>query len=255
TGAEAFLQAFTKAGKLIEGLATKPTWPPRYAGKSDDLVALAEWVYRIRRSLTLDELAEALVAQFGHAPEHARSTVLRGLPQLLDAGWCLDGDGWDHLVPERDYLTGHLWPKHARAKLLAESGQPERVVQRGKVWGVAPLDRIAGQAKQLMEVIAPAVLDDIGGVSPRQGWVPLELVADWLTEGLNRHYGRVHLERREGLVQVRGLDYDRIDDSHELAAETRWCIGWINHDKTTFKPKKRKDENLDEVRLAKAREW
>src|SRR5690606_11435757 len=69
------------------------------------------------------------------------------------------------------------------------------------------------------------------------------------------HYGRVHLERREGLVQVRGLDYDRIDDSHELSAETRWCIGWINHDKTTFKPKKRKDENLDEVRLAKAREW
>src|SRR5262249_27402554 len=67
TGAERFLQAFTKSGKLIDGLATKPVWTPRYAGKGDDLVALAEWVYRTRRTLTTRELADALVAQSGHA--------------------------------------------------------------------------------------------------------------------------------------------------------------------------------------------
>jgi YD repeat-containing protein len=39
---ERFLQAFTKSGALIAGLATRPTWTPRYAGRPDDLVALAE---------------------------------------------------------------------------------------------------------------------------------------------------------------------------------------------------------------------
>ena len=53
-------------------------------------------------------------------------------------------------------------------------------------------------------------------------------VADWLAGSLNRNYGAPRLERREGLVQVAGLDYDRIDDAYELAPETRWCIGWIN---------------------------
>ncbi len=52
-----------------------------------------------------------------------------------------------------------------------------------------------------------------------------------------------------------GEDYDRIEEAYEIAPETRWCIGWINHDKTTFSPKKKKDENIDEVRLAKAKEW
>ena len=255
TSAERFLQAFTKSGRLIDGLATKPTWTPRYAGKSDDLVALAEWVYRTKRALTIRELADALVEQSGHAQEHAQTAVVRRLSDLLDVGWCLDGDGWDELVPERDYLTGHLWPKHARAVALAEKQEPARVVPGGLVWGVVPLDRIATQARKLVEVIQPAVLDDIGGVSPRQGWVPLDLVQGWLNETLNGHYGHVRLERREGLVQVPGLDYDQIEDANELAPEARWCIGWINHDKTTFKPKKKKDENIDEVRLAKAKEW
>jgi len=44
-GAERFLTAFTKAGELIPGIANRPTWQPRYAGKPGDVVALAEWVY------------------------------------------------------------------------------------------------------------------------------------------------------------------------------------------------------------------
>ena len=79
TGAERFLQAFTRSGALIEGLAKKPSWTPRYAGKPDDLVALAEWVYRTRRKLTVAALADALATQGGHAPEHAQATVVRRL--------------------------------------------------------------------------------------------------------------------------------------------------------------------------------
>jgi hypothetical protein len=106
-------------------------------------------------------------------------------------------------------------------------------VHGGLVWGVVPLDRVASQARKLVEVIQPAVLDDIGGVSPRQCWVPLDLAQGWLTETLNAHYGQVRLERREGLVHVPGLDYDQIEEAGELADKARWCIGWINHDKTT----------------------
>ena len=40
-----------------------------------------------------------------------------------------------------------------------------------------------------------------------------------------------------------------------VAAEVIWCIGWINHDKTVFSPRKKKDESIDEVRVAKATEW
>jgi superfamily II DNA or RNA helicase len=223
-GAERFLQAFTRSGSLIAGLSTRPTWAPRYTGRPDDLVALAEWMYRTRRHVTLDALGPPAL-------------VSRHLPELLEAGWCLDGERWDELVPERDYLVGNLWPRLDRAR-------------------ARPDDPQAGlQARKLLEVIRPAVLDDIQGVSPRQGWVPLALVSGWLADTLNHAYGGVALERREGLVQVAGVDYDRIDAARELSMATRWCIGWINHDKTTFRPKKRKEENLDEVRLKLAADW
>jgi superfamily II DNA or RNA helicase len=223
-GAGRLLQAFTKTGSLIPGLALRPVWEPRYSGRPDDLVAWAEWLYRTRRKLVLSDLGEA-------------KAVRRRLPELLEAGWCLDGDRWDELLPERDYLVGNLWPRYDRAVARADDTQA------------------ASQARKLLEVIRPAVLDDIQGVSPRQGWAPLDLVSGWLGETLNRHYGAVQLERREGLVQVAGLDYDRIEAARELSATTRWCIGWINHDKTTFRPKRRKEENLDEVRLKLAADW
>jgi superfamily II DNA or RNA helicase len=253
--AERFLQAFTRAGRLIDGLANKPAWTPRYAGRADDLVALAEWAYRSQHHLTVGGLADALVEQTHVDRPAAQLTVTRRLPELLDVGWFLDGDAWDELVPERDYLTGHLWPKHDRAVALVDKHAPANVMRNGRLFDVVPVERIAGQVRRLIEVIQPAVLDDIGGVSPRQGWIPLELVRDWMTATLNEHYGAVALERREGLLQLVGKDYDRIEEAYEIAPETRWCIGWINHDKTTFSPKKKKDENIDEVRLAKAKEW
>ncbi len=234
-GAERFLAAFTRGGDLIPCLATKTTWTPRYAGRPDDVVALAEFLYRTRRALTLRQLAEA----FGK-PVGAR------LVELLDAGWCLDGDGWEQLVPEADYLAGNLWPKHDRAAAVA----PDAVLH-----GVVPAERVAAQARRLLDTIGPAVFEEIQGVSARQGWVPLPMVAAWMSETLNRHYDAVELVRKEGLVQVPHRDYEDLDKARELSSESRWCIGWINHDKTTFKPKKRKDESLDEVRLKKAQEW
>ncbi len=235
-GAERFLTAFTRAGELIPGLASKPAWQPRYTGKPDDVVALAEWHYRTHRALSVQDLSQALGRPVG-----AR------LPELLDAGWCLDGDAWDELVPERDYVTGHLWPKLDRAEAQVATGKPPLAH--------VPLDRVEAQARRLRDAIQPGVFDDIEGVSARQGWIPLPLVSLWMSETLNRHYGEVALVRKEGLVQIPHRDYDDLDNARELSSEARWCIGWMNHDKTTYKPKKKKEESLDEARIAKAKEW
>jgi len=234
TGAERFLSAFEKNGKLIAGLRTKPTYKPRYAGRPDDVVAQAEMLYRSSRELTTGELLAFHKKQGG--PLRTTDAVIEA---MVDGGWAIDGDGWDRVLPMADYLSGHLWPRHDRAIARGRKGD-----------GIA-----AAQARRLAETIAPAVFDDIEGVSPRQGWLPLDLVQGWLSETLNGRYGAVDLVRERGLVQVQGVDYERIGKSYELSAEARWCIGWINHDKTVFRPKKRRDENIDEIRVKKAKDW
>src|SRR5690606_21505425 len=126
--------------------------------------------------LTLRELEEELHRAGGAASLTVAARVVeQALPEFYAAGWCRDGERWNQLVPERDYLAGNLWPKHARAAARVDDPQAQL------------------QARKLIEVIEPAVLDDITGVSPRQGWVPLELVQDWLSQHLNQFYNPVRL--------------------------------------------------------------
>ena len=233
TGAERFLSAFTRGGTLIAGLRQRPVHRPRYLGRPDDIAAQAELLYRTQRALNLVQLLTFHQDQGGTL----RSTA-DAQEAMVEAGWALDGEEWDQLLPMEDYLSGHLWPRHDRAQARARHGD-----------GTA-----TNQARRLVETIAPAVFDDIDGVSPRQGWIPLDLVAGWLTETLNSNYGTVSLTRESGLVVVEGTDYEDIGDAY-LSAESRWFIGWVNHDRTVFRPKKRRHESLDEIRLAKAREW
>jgi len=232
TGAERFVAAFEKSGRLIAGLRRRPTYTPRYSGGPDDVVAQAEVAWRRSRALSVDQLLAFHQVQGGSLGR--RELV----PKLLRAGWCVDGENWDQLVPESHYLSGHLWPKYDRATARVKAGDV----------------RATGQARRLLEVIAPAVFEDIDGVSPRQGWVPLDLVASWMGEALNAGT-EVELVRRSGLVQTASSDYEEIKDDWSLRPEARWCVGWINHDKTVFRPRKRKDQNLDEIRMEHARRW
>ncbi|MCK6529703.1 SNF2-related protein [Myxococcota bacterium] len=234
TGAERFLSAFQRSGKLIASLETKPVYRPRYRGRPDDVVAQAAMLYRQARTLPVDRLL-AFHRKAGGTMEPDAAVAA-----VLASGWCRDGDAWDQLVPGEHYYTGHLWPRYDRARARADGGD----------------ETAAAQARRLLQEIAPAVYDDIGGVSPRQGWIPLDLVEGWLSATLNQYYGPVHLVRDGGLVVPSGVEYAEIEEgSTDLGAETIWCIGWINHDKTVFSPKKKKDENIDEVRLQKAAEW
>ncbi|MFH1467822.1 MAG: SNF2-related protein [Pseudomonadota bacterium] len=262
TGAERFLSSFSPAGKLIPGLAEKPVFRPRYQGKPDDAVALAEFVYRTRRRCSIEDLAAAWHgAGWSQAAEpvrdQARRAVLARLGSLFEAGWCLDGKGWTQLLPGPDYASGHLWPRFDRAQAALTANQLP-------AWLTS--DQLAAQVRALRDAIEPAVFDDIGGVSARQGWLPLALVSAWISQGLNKRYGAVELVRDQGLVQVAGQAYEDIDSSRLLSPEARWCVGWMNHDKTVFKPKRsavdggrrqKKDEqqSLDEVRLKLAQEW
>jgi superfamily II DNA or RNA helicase/SAM-dependent methyltransferase len=229
-GAQRFLACFQPGGRVIDGLSHPPSVPTTFTGRADDVLAQAETLYRAERTLSVSRLLAFHRKQGGRL-----RTPTQVVDAITDAGWALDGD---QLLPMADYCSGHLWPRVDRAKRAAEGGDV----------------LYADQLKQLLEVIQPAVFEDIEGVSPRQGWVPLDLVAGWMTDTLNPRYGRVELVREDGLVQVKGVDYDDIDGSN-LSPEGRWCVGWMNHDKTVFKPRKRRHENIDEIRLALGKQW
>ncbi len=61
-----------------------------------------------------------------------------------------------------NYVTRHLWPKHGRGMRIIAKQFPNGV----------SVDRVAAQVRKLADAIKPAVLDDITGVSPRQGLTP-----------------------------------------------------------------------------------
>ena len=229
-----FVAAFEPSGELVAALRDAPTAASRYPGPAADVVAQAEWLYRSQRQLTDADLLRFHRAQGG--PLRRRAAVVDA---VLAADWARNGESGDELVPPEDYLTGDLWPKVDRARRLARTGD----------------EAAKAQLTRLMDAVAHVVFEDIDDVSPRQGWVPLLLVAGWMSETLNARYGPVSLSCADGLVAIEGLDYDDVERTRDLSPEARWCLGWINHDRTVFRPKKRRGESLDEVRLALGAAW
>jgi len=235
TGAERFLAAFEKGKKtLIEGLRRRPRHEPPYKS-GRDVGAMARHLYAIHRKLPVDALSRFWKAQ-GY-PGEPDLSVLFGL------GWCLDGEGMDHLVPEEVYLTGHLWPRLDRATAHAAL-KDETAAQA------------SDQVRRLTAAIGPVPFEDIA-VSPRDGWVPLELLHGWMSEAFSDPYRRSRtlpaLVRQQGLVQFEGREYE----SYSTRVEAVWCLGWLNHDNTLFKPKYSRNagETIDKKRVEYAKKW
>ena len=238
TGAERILTAFDKDGTLIKGLRAAPAKPAsRFTGKIGDIAGQARTLYARSRYVTTRELA-TFHRELGGTLDEAGVTAA-----CLAAGWCLDGEGWNELWPLADYLTGNLWPKVDRA--MARGGND--VVARA-------------QAGKLMGAIAPAIFDDIDGVSARQGWVPINLVSQWINDTYSG-YDDVTLEVKDGLVGVQGKTYEALDKhNREQHPHVLLIIGWINHDKTLFRPRTSKhgeedEKDVDKARLKLAAEW
>lgn len=272
------LGAFQKGnGELIPALQEPPQIQPKFAAASNDVVAQAEHLFRTARRLSVATLEAFHAGQGGVLSREAM------LEQLLRGEWNLDGEDWDELLPTRAYLGGKLWPRYDRARTMAAEGSLQAVKQ----------------LRRLDAVMNLASFEDITDVSPRQGWVPLELVSQWISQRINGRYGEIPtLIRLGGTVQLPtaadatatddGLAaYKRLGSSAALTPESLWCLGWINHDFTFFKPDlspeavlklkeedaaangeevaeteeaassedDEEDENLGEVRLLLGRHW
>lgn len=179
-GAQRLLAAFDRRGDLIPSLRQKPVVQRRFTGRPDDVVGQAELLYRSKRRLTLNELVTFHVTVGGFFPkDRIRQT-------MLASGWCLEGENWDELVPRSVYYTGELWPKYDLAMLHQDDPQGVR------------------QAQELLTTIGPVLYEDIDErLSPRDSWIPLDVIAGWMQSSLNRK-SPVHLIRNNGLVLLKG---------------------------------------------------
>ena len=212
--AQRLLSAYQQNGELSPSIATPPNIQPKFRAQPGDIVAQAEHLFRQGRHLTLERLAGFHREQGGTLNEAA---IVR---TLLAASWCRDGEDWQDLEPEHVYLTGKLWPKHDHAAARA-----------------AMDPQAARQLQRLLSVMNLAVFEDIRDVSPRQGWVPMDLVSAWVSEALNPRYEPITIERHGGIIFLPGQDYERPEAIKSITPQALWCIGWMNHDKELFNPK------------------
>ncbi len=247
--AQKILGAFEKTGAIVAALRDEPRIEPRFSGQPDDVVAQAEVIFRQQRALTIPQLMDF------HARQGGTLDTGAALAALFAAEWNLDGDQWDQLFPADAYTTGNdLWARHDRSRARAQKGDEQAKVQM----------------RRLLDAIKPALCDDLIDISPQHGYVPLSLVAAWLSATLNARYGAVELERDGGFVQIRGHAYTD-DERPPMAPETLAFLGFYNHDPELFKPPQEKrdrdagpmtreeraakKQSLAERRIALAKKW
>lgn len=244
-----FLAAFDRTGGLISGLETPPPRKPAvFSGDIDDLAGQAGALLRASGMVTLRSLTafhRSLGGALG-AVEIDRA--------MREADWFIDPDGEpDMLLPAERYLTGMLWPRVDRvdsriADLRNKGGQTER-------WDA--------QRRRLIAAIAPVVFDEIDGVSPRQAWIPMSLINEWIAVAIcaPARYPPIEVQRVDGLLLPPHTNYEDMSAKGVDGVPTRllWYIGWANHDKGLFRPPKDRDseeeQDIDKKRLAIAAEW
>ena len=199
TAAQQLLSAFDQTGELIDALREAPTVRPKYAGQPGDILAQAEALFRQQRALSIAQLMAF------HKQQGGTLTQDEAVATLLAAEWNLDGDAWNQLLPRDAYLTGFdLWARHDLAEARANQGDEQARVQ----------------VRRLLEAIKPAVFDDLADLSPQHGYVPLDLVAEWISATLNGRYGRIELERDATAVATaaQGRNFRRCIHARKRAA-------------------------------------
>lgn len=276
--AQAFLHAFTPAGTLTPEIAKRPTWEGHYNGKATDVSGIANYLYRGGSALTLDSIAARLATEAGKTQDEAVVIVEAALPDLYNGGWRLEGDSWRELLPTAQSLMGSLWPRYDRCEALAKASPDAShpALRDGKVWGSLTLDRVGEQARELLATIEPQGYEDLlneiqkriakyggngrGDIDPSQGWAPIDLVSEWLSEwaladmqsalgGMSRRkrtelnneieaFGGIKLARKYGMLMP--SDVEPSDPSiasviDELYGnKVRLFIGWANLDTSLF---------------------
>ncbi len=201
--AQQYLNAFTKAGKLADAITRAPDVARGLNFDADDVIGQARYLYRTKRHLHLPTLAAFHEAQGGQLSSEALEK------RLLAASWCWDGTetaSKERLTPKEDYVTGDLW---RRFEIVAEHLGDDPQWQRQHNW--------------LNEAINPASWAEINDPQPSQGWIPIEVVEEWVT-----------LLNRAPVVLTREGTWYRADGLR--SSEAKLAIGWINHHDAEFRP-------------------
>jgi superfamily II DNA/RNA helicase len=242
TGAERFLVAFERDGSLIPGLRTEPEVPVDMRVGCDDIPGIASALYRQHHTVTTFDVLAA----------HRDLGGTRGLDYVTGA---LRKAEWGHegsaVFPPEVYYTGSLWPKIDQAQREADAGDE---------WAKE-------QVVRLDALITPVPFEEIGDVSPQQGWIPLETITAWIEEDKDSfplwHVVEspvaVRLERVNGVVVIQGVPYSDLEADAEpvegMSPSVSLLLGWINHDRALFRPRKGNMPNVDAQRIRMAEQW
>ncbi len=251
-GVAALLAVYGADGSLIPKLRTAPTYTPPYTGSRDDAVALADWIYRLEGKVSLHDIAHWHADRDGAgnpsraAVRSAQAWVGKQVGHLREAGWAFVAPFDQHgLQPARDYLSGHLWPKvdaldQAIAEAAARTGTVGHLLAQKR-------EAYTAQRAALIQAIAPVQFADIELVSPVLRYVSLSLIQDWLTERWSNERKPVRLVRESGFLLPEGRTYEDYVAA-PLRSGVIHFLGYINNDKSAFKPEKIDDESLGEAR-------
>jgi superfamily II DNA or RNA helicase len=216
-GAQSFLNAFSKkTGELSPAILARPEVEETFRGDAGDLLAQADFLYRTRRRITIDDLYQFHRERGGTLSRPAM------LDRLFRADWNLDGDGLREIMPLGEYVTGDLWQRIDALDAAANTGAFDRL-------------QLSRQRDRLIAALGLVEFDDLSELSPADGYIPLDLLSDFASEVING-LASVPLERIKGLVQVVGEDYTTLTAA-SLKQETFHFIGWLNHDNTYFAPR------------------
>ncbi|MCB9756708.1 MAG: N-6 DNA methylase, partial [Myxococcales bacterium] len=215
--AEGFLSAFTETGDLAPAIRYRPSVRLVWSGSNADILGQAEFLYRRQRWLDIDALLEFHEA---HDGKMSRDEVRAA---LLANEWYLDPhsgprnapENAEFLTPERDYTTGPLWRKYDYAEARASNPQ----------W--------ARQAAVLLEAIDTIEFEDIPDITPRAGWIPTNVLSDWVADTIAPG---VRISRDEGVYTANSREYEKLHKDRSIPTEVLWLIGWLTHDTGLFKP-------------------
>ena len=241
-GAQRLLAVFGPDGSLLPTIAEAPKIQERYEG-APELPRHADWLYRQYGDLTLATLVTEWHGLSGQLINREQI-----LAQLIPLGWCLDGPEWNQLRREEDYYTGHLWTRVD----LCNAPHTHKPVQLAEA-----------QLTRLLQAIKPVIWADIAETtSPRDSWVPLDIITAFWNAAFKRHDVLV---LDEAMVTIQGHSFERVIKEYAVPLEQVELdfLSWINKYTATFRPQREMTqvdgisvkELLDEARARQEEEF
>ncbi len=235
TGISSLLSVFGPSGEILPTLAQRPAYTEKYQG-GDSTSAIADWLFTRSGPFTVSALLtfRSGLGLPGMAPDEVES-------ELVKAGLAKDFTEPPEWMSADSYYSGAIMPRYRRALAQAKTST------------IA-----AAQTARLRELVRFARITEIDP-SPRLGWIPLELLREWMSTYLRGPIGQ--LNRDSGLLTLEGTPYPNLEAKLGSKSDLAVLIGFLNYDLALFRPPYRKlvdedgneesaEEALDRARVA-----